>query len=81
MEGRGVTTADDLAVAVFAAEWAFSHEGIGLSSGQVDVDDNARQAFAAASREGGRIWLAANPEHFMADLVRNWLGPEGVEGS
>ncbi len=73
-----MTVADDLAVAVFAAEYALAAAGTVLSGGGIDVPDSAKQAFSDTARTGGRLWLDANPDHFMAGQVRTWLdGPEG----
>lgn len=74
-----MTAAADLAIAVFAAEYALAAAGTVLSGGGVDVDDAAGQAFSDTAREGGKLWLDANPGHFMAPQVSAWLGPEGIE--
>lgn len=48
--GFPVTTADDLAEAVFAAEWALNYERIVLSSVGIDVSDAAKRAFSTRPR-------------------------------
>lgn len=75
-----MSVVDDLAIAVFAAEYALAGAGTVLSGGGIDVSDAAKQAFSDTARTGGKLWLDANPGHFMAEQVAAWLGPEGVAG-